>query len=153
MAEVVNLLGKITDPMIIIIRVVGLMDGCFWFLWEFIGFLYFLLCPPMILGGFMWRQQMSLQLVIVRLMARCFWFLWEFIGFLFFLECPPKILGGFVWRLQRSLQLVIVRLSLLKDLFSCRLTEGVDSQPPGAKSWPLIHREKKSYSPNPSYYY
>ena len=35
-----NLLGKITDPMVIIIRVVGLMVGCFLFLSEFIGFLY-----------------------------------------------------------------------------------------------------------------
>ena len=31
MAEVGNLLGKITDPMIIIIRIVGLMVGCFYF--------------------------------------------------------------------------------------------------------------------------
>ena len=29
MTEVGNLLGKITDPMVIIIRVVGLMAGCF----------------------------------------------------------------------------------------------------------------------------
>jgi len=29
MAEVGNLLGKITDPMDIIIRVVGLLAGCF----------------------------------------------------------------------------------------------------------------------------
>ena len=50
-------LGKITDPMVIIIRVVGLMTRCFWFLWEFIGFLYF----------FTWRLQRGLQLVIVRL--------------------------------------------------------------------------------------
>ena len=41
MLDVGNLLGKITDPMDIIIRVVGLMAGCFWFFWEFIGFLYF----------------------------------------------------------------------------------------------------------------
>ena len=41
MAEVGNLLEKITDPMVIIIRVVGSMAECFWFLREFIGFLYF----------------------------------------------------------------------------------------------------------------
>jgi len=41
MADVSNLLGKLTDPMIIIIRVVGLMAGCFRFLREFIGFIYF----------------------------------------------------------------------------------------------------------------
>jgi len=29
MTEVGNLLGKTTDPMIIVIRVVGLMAGCF----------------------------------------------------------------------------------------------------------------------------
>ena len=61
-----NLLGKTTDPMVIIIRVVGLMAECFLFLREFIGILYFLECPPKIQGGFMWRIQMSLQLVIVR---------------------------------------------------------------------------------------
>jgi len=32
MVEVGNLLGKITDPMVIVIRVVGLMAGYFWFL-------------------------------------------------------------------------------------------------------------------------
>ena len=32
MADVSNLLGKLTDPMVIIIRVVGLMAGCFRFL-------------------------------------------------------------------------------------------------------------------------
>ena len=37
MTEVDNLLEKITDPMVIIIRVVGLMTGCFWFLWELGG--------------------------------------------------------------------------------------------------------------------
>ena len=40
MTEVYHLLGKLTDPMVIIIRVVGLMVGCFLFLSEFIGFLY-----------------------------------------------------------------------------------------------------------------
>jgi len=29
MAEMGNLLGKITDPMVVIISVVGLMTGCF----------------------------------------------------------------------------------------------------------------------------
>ena len=52
--------------MAIIIRVVRLMARCFLFLWEFIGILYFLECPPMILGGFSWILQKSLQLVIVR---------------------------------------------------------------------------------------
>ena len=52
MIEVDNLLGKITDPMTIMIRVVGSMAECFRFLWEFVGYLYFFMCPPMILGGF-----------------------------------------------------------------------------------------------------
>ena len=34
-----------------------MMAGCFWFLWEFEGFLYFLDYPPRILGGFTWRLQ------------------------------------------------------------------------------------------------
>ena len=62
-----NLYGKITDLMAIIIRFVRLMARWFWFLWEFIEFLYFLECPPRIIGDFMWRLQRSLQLVIVRL--------------------------------------------------------------------------------------
>jgi len=37
--------------MTIKIRVVGLMAGCFWFLWEFLKFLYFLECPSKIIGG------------------------------------------------------------------------------------------------------
>ena len=56
MAEMGNL-KKITDHMVIIIRVVGLMARCFWFLWEFIGFIYFLEYQSRILGGFMWRLQ------------------------------------------------------------------------------------------------
>ena len=36
-----NLLEKITDPTTIMIRVIGLMARCFWFLWKFLGFLYF----------------------------------------------------------------------------------------------------------------
>ena len=51
MADAGNLLEKVTDPMVIIIRVVGLMAGCFWFLWEFLKFLYFLECPSKIIGG------------------------------------------------------------------------------------------------------
>jgi hypothetical protein len=43
--------------MIIMIRDVELMAGCFLFLWEFIGFLYFLDCPPRILCDIMWRSQ------------------------------------------------------------------------------------------------
>ena len=42
MVEIGNLLGNITDPVTIIIRVVGLMAWRFWFLWEFLEFLYFL---------------------------------------------------------------------------------------------------------------
>ena len=42
------------------------MCGCFYFFWEFLEFLSFLECPPRILGGFTWRLQKSLQLVIVR---------------------------------------------------------------------------------------
>ena len=61
-----NLLKKITDPMVVMIRVAELMARCFWFLWEFVGFLYFLDCPPGILGGFTGGFKMSLQLVIVR---------------------------------------------------------------------------------------
>ena len=53
MAKVGNLLKKIIGPMIIMIRVAE----CFWFLWEFVGFLYFLDCLPRILGGFTWRLQ------------------------------------------------------------------------------------------------
>ena len=41
MIEVGNLLEKITDPTTIMIRVIGLMARCFWFLWKFLGFLYF----------------------------------------------------------------------------------------------------------------
>ena len=66
MAEMSNLLGKITDPMTIMIRVVGLTVRCFWFLWEFLGFTYFLECSPRILGGFTWVFKRRLQLVIVR---------------------------------------------------------------------------------------
>jgi hypothetical protein len=43
--------------MTIMIKVAELMTECFWFLWEFIGFLYFLDCPSKILGGFTWRLQ------------------------------------------------------------------------------------------------
>ena len=43
--------------MAIMIRVGELMAGCFWFLWEFVGFLYFLDCPLRILGAFTWRLQ------------------------------------------------------------------------------------------------
>ena len=42
MADMSNLLGKISDPMTIIIRVIELMAECFWFLWEFLWFHYFL---------------------------------------------------------------------------------------------------------------
>ena len=42
MAEVSNFLENITDPMAIIVRVCGLMAACFWFLWEFLGFIFFL---------------------------------------------------------------------------------------------------------------
>ena len=41
MADVGNLLGKITDPTTIMIRVVGLMAGYLWFLWEILEILYF----------------------------------------------------------------------------------------------------------------
>jgi hypothetical protein len=43
--------------MTIMIRDVELMVGCFLFLLEFIGFLYFLDCPHRILGGITWRPQ------------------------------------------------------------------------------------------------
>jgi len=43
--------------MAIMIRVAKLMARCFWFFWEFVGFLYFLDCPPRILSGFTWRLQ------------------------------------------------------------------------------------------------
>jgi hypothetical protein len=43
--------------MTIMIRDIELMTGCFWFLWEFKGFLYFLGCPPRFLGGITWRPQ------------------------------------------------------------------------------------------------
>ena len=43
--------------MTIMIRVVELMAVYFLFLWEFVGFLYFLDCPPRILGGITWRLQ------------------------------------------------------------------------------------------------
>jgi len=55
---------KITDPMAIMIRVDKLMAGCFWFFWEFVGFLYFLKTVPLAWsGGF----ERSFQLIIVRL--------------------------------------------------------------------------------------
>ena len=41
MEKMGNLLKKITDPMAIMIRVAELMARYFWFLWEFVGFLYF----------------------------------------------------------------------------------------------------------------
>ena len=43
--------------MAIMIRVAELMARCFWFLWEFVEFLYILDCPPRILDGFIWRLQ------------------------------------------------------------------------------------------------
>ena len=43
--------------MAIMIRVAELMTRCFWFLWEFVGFLSFLDYPSRILGGFTWRLQ------------------------------------------------------------------------------------------------
>ena len=67
MAKVSNLLEKITDPMAIMIGVTQLMAGCFWFLWEFVEFFYFLDYPPGIIGGFILRLQRNLQLVIVWL--------------------------------------------------------------------------------------
>ena len=42
MLDVGNLLGQITYLMTIMIRVVGLIGGYFWFLREFLGFPYFL---------------------------------------------------------------------------------------------------------------
>ena len=57
MAKVGNLLEKVIDAMAIMIRVAELMAGCFWFLWEFIGFLYFLNGQSRILCGFTWRLQ------------------------------------------------------------------------------------------------
>jgi hypothetical protein len=57
MTEAGNLLEKITDPMTIMIRVVGFTAGCFWFLWEFIGFVYFFRVSTYILRGFTWRFQ------------------------------------------------------------------------------------------------
>jgi hypothetical protein len=77
---------KITDPMAIMIRDVELMVECFWFLWEFKGFLYFFSCPPKILGGIMWRPQKEppisnskiVHLIIVDYFAQ------EIVGSLFF---------------------------------------------------------------------
>ena len=43
--------------MAIMITVAELMARCFCFLWKFVEFLYFLDCPPRILGGFVWRLQ------------------------------------------------------------------------------------------------
>ena len=37
------------------------MIECFWFLWEFLRFLYFLKCLPRILGGITWRLKRSLN--------------------------------------------------------------------------------------------
>ena len=61
-----NLLEKIIDPITIMIRVVVLMAGYFWLLWEFLEFFYFLESSPRILGGLTWGFKRSLQLVIVR---------------------------------------------------------------------------------------
>ena len=43
--------------MAIMIRVAELMTKYFWILWEFVGFLYFLDCPPRILDVITWRLQ------------------------------------------------------------------------------------------------
>ena len=48
--------------MAIMIRVAELMARCFWILWEFARFLYFLDCPPRILGGISWRLQKELPI-------------------------------------------------------------------------------------------
>ena len=44
---------------VIVRRVVGLMTGCFWFLWEFMWFLYFAECPPKMLDDFTWRLKVA----------------------------------------------------------------------------------------------
>jgi hypothetical protein len=48
--------------MTIMIRDIELMAGCFCFLLEFKGFLYFLGCTPRILGGITWRAQKELPI-------------------------------------------------------------------------------------------
>ena len=57
MAEMSNLLKKITNPMTIMIRVAELMARCFFFLRICRISLFYLDCPPRILGGFTWRLQ------------------------------------------------------------------------------------------------
>ena len=52
------------DPETIMIIVVGLMTRCF-FIFVRIS-LFFLEYPPKILGGFTWKLQKSLQLVVIR---------------------------------------------------------------------------------------
>jgi len=66
MPEVGYLLGKIIDPMDIIIRVVGWPDVTD-FCENFLNFSIFVECPPRILGDFMWRLERSL-------IVRCFCF-------------------------------------------------------------------------------
>ena len=79
MIEVGNLLDKIIDPITIMIRVVGLMTGCFYFYENLYDLSIFLKCPPRILGGFMWRLKRSLQLVKVSLYAN----LWDYLYYFY----------------------------------------------------------------------
>ena len=59
----INLLVKIIDSVIIVIRVVRLIAGC---IFIFVRISLFFKWPLRILGGFTWRLQKSLQFVIVR---------------------------------------------------------------------------------------
>ena len=58
-----NLLVKIIDSVIIVIRVVRLIAGC---IFIFVRISLFFKWPLRILGGFTWRLQKSIQFVIVR---------------------------------------------------------------------------------------
>ena len=61
MAEVGNLLEKITDPVTIMIRVVGLMADVSNLCENFYDFFIFLECPSKILGGFTWKLKKKKQ--------------------------------------------------------------------------------------------
>ena len=61
-----NLLGKITYLMTIMIIVVRLMSGCFYFFGRNYKISLFPKYPPRILGGFIWRFLLKPPISIVR---------------------------------------------------------------------------------------
>ena len=72
MIEMGYLLGKVTDPETIMIIVVWWQD-VFYFCENFSIFLEY---PPKILGGFTWKLQKSLQLVVIRFRLKYLFSTW-----------------------------------------------------------------------------